>query len=364
MADDTIEHAASVGSERPVSSPRAHRANHWVLRTVASVAVLGGALASVSTRAIDPTPHQVVGSCAVAGPAATSFPALGRWTIVNQQTFDVASLPTGWDPFRGYLDGGPGQPHHSYREPSMLAFPGRWLEFENAIYSDGAGGSYHTVADAGVNEVYAETYDPSRGSDVEGYDVASHRWGFQWCTRFNGGAGFDTAFAFVPTNGSWPPEIDFLEHGPRYGNAVTLHIHWRSTRYNDGNYCDLNYPASNSQNCHANVPNVLVTVGRWHAYAVTWSTREIDVWVDGQRAAALTITPQRCTAHADGLHGYHDTGLERRCLPNGYVDNDPSLGLEPFVWDMQVNSYDGTTTYTGDQTDLAWFRALRPTVAR
>ena len=145
------------------------------------------------------------------------------------------------------------------------------LRERGLLRGGGTGGSHHTIADAGANEVYSETYNPATSSWEEGYDVDAHAWGFQWCARFNGGGGFDTAFAFVPTDGAWPPEIDFIEHGSRGGNTVTLHIHWRATQYNDGHYCDPHYPASNSENCHANFPSVAVIVGHWHSYAVTWS---------------------------------------------------------------------------------------------
>lgn len=320
-------------------------------------------------------PSGTPGNCQTVGASRTAFPALGKWAVVNQQTFDVQSLPAKWYPFSGYYDGGAGQPHNSYREPSMLAFPGSWMQYRNQIYSDddhsgsidtdgdtdgGTDSQYYTVADAGVGEAYAETYNSGTHSYEAGYDVASQNWGFQWCARFNGGNGFDTAFAFVPVDGAWPPEIDFIEHLPPAGNTVTLHIHWRATRYNDGNYCDPNYPKSNSQNCHANFPNIKVSVGHWHAYAVTWTKSAIAVWIDGLRISSLTVTPKTCTKGADLAHGFKDTGVERLCLPNGYVGNNRLNGLEPYEWDMQVNSYNGLRTYGGDQTDLAWFQSLRP----
>jgi hypothetical protein len=301
----------------------------------------------------------VPATCQAAGAAGTRFPATGHWSVVDQQAFAVGSLPAQWYAFTGYFEGLNG-PRHSYREPSMLGFPGSWLSFRNAVY-DAGGDGFHTIADAGAGELYRQTPAPQGGLNEVGYDVATHPWGFQWCARFNGGGGFDTAFAFVPVNGAWPPEIDFIEHGPRNGNSVTIHIHWKSTRYNDGNACDPNYPSSNSQNCHANFPQISLVVRRWAAYAVTWSTKEIDVWINGKRIASLTVTPRICTRRADQQDGYVDTGLERLCLPNGYAGNDTTAALEPFIWDMQVNSYDGTTTYPGDQTDLAWFESLRPT---
>ena len=331
------------------------RGFRWSL--VAAAALVGSAV-GVGARDHQDHSRAVVGTCQSVGVPRTSFPAPGQWSVVNRQTFDVASLPRDWYPFSGYYAGGTG--HDSYRDPSMLAFPGRWMEYENRVYSNGSGGSYRTIEDAGAGEAYPETYNPATSSNEPGYDVATHEWGFQWCARFNGGAGFDTAFAFVPTDGSWPPEIDFIEHLPQDGDTVTLHIHWRSTYYDDGHPCDPSYPTTNSENCHANFPEVKLAVGRWHAYAVTWSASAIELWIDGRPVTALTVTPQTCTRGADRSHGFHDTGVERLCLPNGYVGNDRSSALQPFEWDMQVNSYNGTTTYTGDQTDLAWFEALRP----
>jgi Glycosyl hydrolases family 16 len=299
-------------------------------------------------------------NCEAAGASSTEFPAAGRWEVVNEQTFNVSSLPAAWDAFSGWFDGINGQARHSFREPSLLAFPGGWMRYENVVLATAANGGYDTIGDAGADETYAETYDPTTTSWQQGYDVASHEWGFQWCARFNGGGGFDTAFAFVPTDGAWPPEIDFIEHGPRAGNSVTLHIHWKATRYNDGHPCDPDYPATNSENCHANFPSVSLVVGHWNSYAVTWSAREIDVWIDGRRASSLTVTPRICTQRADQPDGYGDTGVEGLCLPNGYVGNATSSPLEPYVWDMQVNSYNGVTHYSSDQTDLAWFESLRP----
>ena len=348
---------------------------HRTRLVLAAVVLFGSAIVGVSASGLVRQHAAPSSNCQSTGATSTAFPASGTWAVVNQQTFNGASLPANWDPFTGWFDGGSGQPHHSFREPSLLTFPGSWMEYRNLIYSDNdhssnpdkdgdtdvrTDSSYYTIADAGALEAYPEAYNPSTGSYEQGYDDASHGWGFQWCARFNGGAGFDTAFAFVPTSGAWPPEIDFLEHGPRDGNTVTLHIHWKATRYNNGNDCDPNYPATNSQNCHANFPRISLTVGHWNSYAVTWSASEIAVWINGKRIDSLTVTPRICTQRADQKDGYGDTGIERLCLSNGYVGNDKRNALEPFAWDMQVNSYNGTTTYSGDQTDLAWFKALRP----
>jgi hypothetical protein len=328
------------------------------LRALLAVVVVAGTASALHVRGRAPSTSPVPANCAIAGPTRSAFPATGTWGVVNQQDFNVTSLPSSWYAFQGYYQGG-SDSHDSLREPSMLAFPGSWMEFKNQVYSNGANGSDHTIADAGAGELYPETYDPATKSDEQGYDVASATWGFQWCTRFNGGPGFDTAFAFVPANGAWPPEIDFIEHGPRDGNTVTIHIHWKATTYNDGDHCDQDYPARNSQDCHATFPRIKLVVGRWNRYAVTWSAGRIGVWINGVQIRSLTITPRICTQRADRLGGFKDTGTETLCLPNGYANSDPSSALEPFLWDMQVNSYNGVTTYPGDQTDLAWFQALR-----
>jgi hypothetical protein len=325
------------------------------LRALLAVAVVAGAATGLLQRGRE-FAAAATANCETAGPARTGFPATGTWNVVNQQNFNVTAMPSSWYPFQGYYQG---NSHDSLREPSMLAFPGSWMQFKNQIYSNGANGSYHTIADAGVGELYPETYDAATGNYVQGYDVSTQTWGFQWCTRFNGGPGFDTAFAFVPTNGAWPPEIDFIEHGPKDGNTVTIHIHWKATSYNDGDHCDQNYPTSNSQNCHAKFPSIKLVVGHWNSYAVTWSSSRIGVWLDGHQIRSLTITPRTCTQRADWKNGFGDTGVESLCLPNGFENNQRTNPLEPFIWDMQVNSYNGTTTYAGDQTDLAWFEASR-----
>jgi Glycosyl hydrolases family 16 len=350
---------------------RAHR----IRSVLVASALLGGTFFGVRAGALVHTARVSSATCESTGAARTAFPAAGTWSVVDQETFNGASLPANWDAFRGYFDGGTGQARHSIRESSMLAFPGSWMRFKNQVYSDndgsgsadadhdsdaGTDSSFYTIADAGTNEAYDDTYNPATGHDEQGYDDASHAWGFQWCARLNGGPGFDTAFAFVPTNNAWPPEIDFIEHGPRDGNTVTLHIHWKATKYNNGNDCDPNYPASNSQNCHANFPRIPLVVGHWNAFAVTWSASEIAVWINGHRINSLTVTPRICTQRADQKDGFGDTGTERLCLPDGYAGNVTSGGLEPFAWDMQQNSYNGTTNYPSDQTDLAWFQALQP----
>jgi hypothetical protein len=312
------------------------------------VTVATGAASGVSPRFVSAR----AGTCQAAGVEGTTFPAGGTWTATNVQSFNLHGLPADWGAFEGWYGG----VHHSYREPSLLRFPGSWMEFRNHSLHVGA---YHVIADAGVDEYYAETRNPRTGRLMNGYDDATHQWGFQWCARLNSGPGFDTAFAFVPDDGSWPPEIDFIEHDSLEVNQVSLHIHWSATRYNDGLLCDPRYPAVNDRNCHADFRPVPVQVGQWTAYAVTWSRSEIDVWINGRRIVPLTVTARTCARQAAKVDGHPDTGSEPLCLPNGHAGNEVKNGLQPYLWDMQVNSTSGTRTYGGDQTDLAWFEALR-----
>jgi hypothetical protein len=317
------------------------------------LAMLLGIVAGTAARVSPGLVGASTDTCQSAGVEGTTFPASGSWTTTNVQSFDVRRLPADWGAFVGWYGG----VHHSYREPSLLRFPGSWMEFNNHSLHVGED---HVVADAGVDEFYAETRNPRTGALMSGYDDATHEWGFQWCARLNSGPDFDTAFAFVPADGAWPPEIDFIEHDSLEVNQASLHIHWSATRYRDGLLCDPRYPAVNDRNCHADFRPVSVQVGQWTAYAVTWSRNEIDVWIDGKRSLALTVTARTCARQAAKVDGHRDTGSEPLCLPNGYAGNDMRRALEPFLWDMQVNSTTGTRTYGGDQTDLAWFEALQP----
>lgn len=326
------------------------------LRTLLAGIVMAVLVSIAVGRAVG-APSELVSArattCQSAGVSDTRFPAGGSWAATNVQSFDVHRLPATWSAFRGWYDG----VHHSYREPSLLGLTGSWLEFKNhALHV----GSYHVIGDAGVDELYAETRNPRTGALEVGYDDDAHEWGFQWCARLNSGPDFDTAFAFVPTDGAWPPEIDFIEHSAHDGNKVSLHMHWSATRYHDGLLCDPRYPAVNDRNCHADFRPISVQVGQWTDYAVTWSRSEIEVWIDGKRVVPLTVTARTCARQAAKVDGQPDTGPESLCLPNGYVDNQVQGGVEPFAWDMQVNSTTGTRTYGGDQTDLAWFEALQP----
>jgi hypothetical protein len=325
------------------------------LRTLLAGVVMAVLVSTAAGRAVGVAPGLVsagTATCQSAGVEGTTFPASGSWRATNVQSFDVHRLPADWGAFQGWYGG----VHHSYREPSLLGFPGSWMEFKNHVLHVGA---YHVIADAGVDEYYAETRNPHNGALMDGYDDNAHEWGFQWCARLNSGPDFDTAFAFVSTDGAWPPEVDFIEHSTHDGNAVSLHMHWSATRYHDGLLCDPRYPKVNDRNCHADFRPIPVQVGQWTAYAVTWSRSEIDVWIDGKRVIPLTVTARTCARQAAEVDGHHDTGAEPMCLPNGYVGNDVGKGVSPFLWDMQANSTTGTRTYGGDQTDLAWFEALQ-----
>lgn len=79
-----------------------------------------------------------------------------------------------------------------------------------------------------------------------------------------------------------------------------------------------------------------------------------------RRMSSLTVTPRICAQRADEWDGSGATGPERLCMPSGCVGNERRGVLEPSVWDRQVNSYNPTTTYGGEEADLAWFEALRP----
>ncbi|HLK45627.1 MAG TPA: hypothetical protein VKT18_06540, partial [Acidimicrobiales bacterium] len=99
-------------SGRVISVIARSRGFRWSL--VAAAALVGSAV-GVGARDHQGHPRAVVATCQSVGVARTPFPAPGQWSVVNRQTFDVASLPPDWYPFSGYYAGGSG--HDSYRDP-------------------------------------------------------------------------------------------------------------------------------------------------------------------------------------------------------------------------------------------------------
>ena len=75
---------------------------HRIRQIVAAVALLCGAMIGISAGE-SPPPRAT--NCQTTGATRTAFPSVGTWVVVNQQTFNVSSLPARWDPFSGYLDG-------------------------------------------------------------------------------------------------------------------------------------------------------------------------------------------------------------------------------------------------------------------
>lgn len=84
--------------------------------------------------------------------------------------------------------------------------------------------------------------------------------------KMDGGQGVWPAFWLLPANGSWPPEIDIMEHLGDQPNRVFLTVHWLSS---------TGYQADGSAITGPDFTN------GWHTYAVNWQPNRIDWYVDG-----------------------------------------------------------------------------------
>jgi beta-glucanase (GH16 family) len=82
------------------------------------------------------------------------------------------------------------------------------------------------------------------------------------------GAGPTGVELLWPSNGSWPPEIDFNETGgATSGTSATVH-----------------YSSSNSQIQHT----LSIDMTQWHTWGVIWTPNSITYTVDGQAWATVT----------------------------------------------------------------------------
>ena len=183
---------------------------------------------------------------AVALAAALPASTTGRWRLVFSDDFKHG-LRSSWGRYSGQPGGDPGglwSPSHvvvrhgvlnleTYRDPS---FGGRWVS-------------------GGVSSAPALTQTYGK------YEVR---------LRVDRGLGVAFIALLWPSNGSWPPEIDFAENGGENGNrdaiAATLH-----------------YGSDNSQ-----IQRTLsVDLTRWHVLGVDWLPGKLVYTVDGHAWATV-----------------------------------------------------------------------------
>lgn len=92
--------------------------------------------------------------------------------------------------------------------------------------------------------------------------------------HFDGGQGVWPAFWLLPTDRSWPPEIDIMEMLGQHPNQVLLTTHWQDSN-------------GQREKDSGSIQGSDFTKG-WHTYAVNWQPQRIDWYVDG--ALKKTVT--------------------------------------------------------------------------
>lgn len=92
--------------------------------------------------------------------------------------------------------------------------------------------------------------------------------------KFDGGQGVWPAFWLLPTDRSWPPEIDVMEFLGSDPTHVLLTSHWKDA-------------AGQPQKDSSTIAGPDFTAG-WHTYAVNWQPDSITWYIDG--VAKKTVT--------------------------------------------------------------------------
>lgn len=126
---------------------------------------------------------------------------------------------------------------------------------------------------------------PTEGTDVNGhpkmytcrsgmvttYPSVYFKYGFvQVVARLPFGQGLWPAIWLVPENGSWPPEIDIVEH---WGTASTARATLHFSKQNKQQRGTVYFPQADQG---------------WHTYTLSWTQSRISVWYDGKLALTTT----------------------------------------------------------------------------
>ncbi|WP_299051683.1 family 16 glycosylhydrolase [uncultured Nocardioides sp.] len=90
--------------------------------------------------------------------------------------------------------------------------------------------------------------------------------------RFDKGTGFSAAALTWPTDGSWPPEIDFYEIYESRGNRdmMAQSTHYKSPSSATGRGVDQKF-------------NHGMDFSKYHTVSMRWAADELSYWIDGQK---------------------------------------------------------------------------------
>jgi hypothetical protein len=175
-----------------------------------------------------------------APPAADALPGYSQSYVTD---FTGSSLPSGWGDYTGVAGGDPG----SQWAASQVVVGGGLLSLNTATVNGAllTGG----VAQDGVANKYGAWFVRSRIT----------------------GAGSTQVELLWPSNGSWPPEIDFNETGGQATSTTATDI-WAVT----------STTRSQSQD------HLTIDMTQWHTWGVIWSPTSIILTVDGVEWGSFT----------------------------------------------------------------------------
>jgi len=149
-----------------------------------------------------------------------------------------------------------------------------YLPSQDQVY----GGVLHLVAEEQATEGTTKSGSPKtyayRSGMVTTYPSFSFTYGYvQVVAKLPGGNGTWPALWLLPTNESWPPEIDMMEN---WGNPYDMYstYHWLS--------------ASGPQQSMTKVNSSSNLAQSWNTYAVDWEPSSITWYLNGKVVASYT----------------------------------------------------------------------------
>ncbi|MCH1869040.1 family 16 glycosylhydrolase, partial [Nocardioides sp. CFH 31398] len=185
----------------------------------------------------------------VTSPEPEPEPEPGGWVSVGREDFSGSSLDTSrWTPFYGT----PGCCRDTVWHGSQVEVSNGELVLHNRMTPDG----WRSGGIGGWK--WKET--------VRQYGRIDAR------IRFDKGMGFSAAALTWPTDGSWPPEIDFYEIYESRGNRdmMAQSTHYKNPSSSTGRGVDQKF-------------NHGLDYSKWQTVSMRWSADELSYWINGEK---------------------------------------------------------------------------------